>query len=215
VSSTTPDAATTLSAQDLLALVSTLQTEVLGLKTKVSEQDAQNASLRETIVNLTHENELLRRRIYGNKTERTNTSELQLMLGDLLDDEKRLQKELDTAVDEAKKEADDEPQETPPPSSKKSAKGRRDLSVSQLPKVLLDIRNEELEALGGKLIGYDETRQLMFRRGGFSVLVKRTAKYAMPGSDGTTVLGSSGLRVRSQSEQIPREAPSRRFRRLA
>jgi hypothetical protein len=29
----------------------------------------------------------------------------------------------------------------------------------------------------------------MFRRGGFSVLVKRTAKYEVPGKDGPTVLG--------------------------
>ena len=52
----------------------------------------QIASLRETMLNLTHENQLLKRRIYGNKTERTQTSEFQLALGDLLDDEKRAAK---------------------------------------------------------------------------------------------------------------------------
>jgi hypothetical protein len=37
------------------------------------------------VPNLTHENELLKRRIYGNKTERTQTTEPQLTLGNLLD----------------------------------------------------------------------------------------------------------------------------------
>jgi transposase len=40
-----------------------------------------------------------------------------------------------------------------------------------------------------KRIGFDESLQLMYRRGGFSVLVKRTAKYEVPGKDGPTVLG--------------------------
>ena len=58
----------TLSPQELVALVTTLQTEVLGLKTRMDEGEVQNDSLRETIVNLMHENELLKRRLYGNKT---------------------------------------------------------------------------------------------------------------------------------------------------
>jgi hypothetical protein len=56
----------------------------------LSEREVQNESLRETILNLSHENELLRRRLYGNKTERGHTSELQLTLGSLLDAEKQL-----------------------------------------------------------------------------------------------------------------------------
>ncbi len=78
--------------------MSALQVELVGLKARFSEAEAQNASLRDTILNLTHENELLKRRIYGNKTERFRTSELQLALGDLLHSEKQLQKELETAV---------------------------------------------------------------------------------------------------------------------
>jgi hypothetical protein len=67
--------------------------------------------MQETIVNLSHENELLKRRLFGNKTERLRTSENQLALGTLLDDEKRLQKQLDAAV-AATKAADDA--STPP-----------------------------------------------------------------------------------------------------
>jgi hypothetical protein len=87
----------TPSATELASLVSALQVELVGLKSHVTDGQTQIASLRETVLNLTHENELLKRRLYGNKTERSRTSELQLALGDLLDGEKRLQKQLDDA----------------------------------------------------------------------------------------------------------------------
>ena len=77
-----------LSRAELSALVSTLQVELVGLKQRVTEGETQNASLRETILNLSHENMLLKRRLFGNKTERTQTSELQLTLGSLLDADK-------------------------------------------------------------------------------------------------------------------------------
>ena len=173
----------TLSPQELVALVTTLQTEVLGLKTRMDEGEVQNDSLRETIVNLTHENELLKRRLYGNKTERTNTSELQLTLGELLKDEKQLQKELDAAVAAAQNDGNEAPSKP-----KHKPKGRRDLSVSNLPKVLIEIKDEELEKTG-KRIGFEESRELMFRRGGWSVLVKRVAKYAVDGPYGSSVVG--------------------------
>jgi hypothetical protein len=103
VSSAPPDGATpTLSPSELTALISALQVELVSLKSRVTERDAQNDSLRETILNLTHENDLLHWRLYGNKTEHSQTSELQLTLGDLLDAEKRLQKKLDEAVAKAK-----------------------------------------------------------------------------------------------------------------
>src|SRR5262245_2841645 len=73
----------------LAAAVSALQVELLSVKSRVSEREIENESLRETIVNLTHENQLLKRRIYGNKTERSQTSELQMSLGDLFEAENR------------------------------------------------------------------------------------------------------------------------------
>jgi transposase len=187
VSSTRADEAKLkLSPDEITSLLSTLQAEVVGLKTRFSESETRNEALEETIVNLTHENELLKRRIYGNKTERTGTSELQLTLGNLLDGEKQLQKELDAAV--AKARGDDDAAEPPAASPRAKPKGRRDLLASGLPRVLFEIRDEELEKTG-KLIGWDYTPQLMYRRGGWSVLVKRTAKYEIPGKDGPTVLG--------------------------
>lgn len=166
-------------------MVSALQVALVGLKSHLTEGHAQIASLRETVLNLTHENELLKRRIYGNKTERTQTSELQLALGDLLDDEKRLQKQLNDAVAAARDAGGGSPES---PKVKPTPKGRRDLSLSSLPRFLLEICDEQLEQTC-KRIGFEESHQLMYRRGGFWVLVKRTAKYEVPGKDGTTVLG--------------------------
>lgn len=172
-----------LSLEELADLVSTLQTEMLAVKT---ERDTKIDSLRDTIVNLAHENELLKRRLFGNKTERLHTSELQLALGNLLDDEKQLQKQLDSALTKTKAETEGG---APPPSEPKAKpKGRRDLSTSDLPKVLLEILDEDLEK-SAKRIGWDVSHQLLFRRGGFAVLVKRVAKYEVPGKDGPTVLG--------------------------
>jgi hypothetical protein len=62
------------------------------------------------------------------------------------------------------------------------------LLASNLPRVLIEIFNEDLEKTA-KRIGFEEACHLMFRRGGYSVLVKRTAKYEVEGKDGPTVLG--------------------------
>ena len=175
-----------MSAAELWAIVSAMQVELAGLKSSIGERETQNDSLRETILNLTHENELLRRRIYGNKTERAHTRELQLTLGDLLDAEKRLQRQLDEAV--AKTRADRDIQSPPNETERPKPKGRRDLSTSDLPRFLVEILDEELEQTGRR-IGFEESLHLMFRRGGYGVLVKRTAKYEVPGKDGPTVLG--------------------------
>jgi transposase len=75
-----PESKAKRSADDRATLVSTLQSEMLGIKTRLTESETRNESLQETIVNLAHENELLKRRIYGNKTEKLRTSENQLAL---------------------------------------------------------------------------------------------------------------------------------------
>ena len=183
------EASATISVTELAATVSALQVQLVGVQSRMRESEAQNESLRETIVNLTHENQLLKRRIYGNKTERTQTSELQLSLGSLLDADQQLQKQLDEAVAKAKADVNGESggastREKP----KTKPTGRRDLLASNLPRFLLEIFDEELEKTA-KRIGFEEGLHLMYRRGGYSVLVKRTAKYEVQGKDGPTVLG--------------------------
>jgi transposase len=167
---------------ELARLNAALQAELVAIK---AETTAKVTSLEDTIANLAHENELLKRRLYGNKTERSRTSELQLALGDLLASETQLQKDLDDAVGKAKDAV--EPELKPAPGPRATPKGRRDLSVSKLPRVLIEILDEEREASGCRRIGFEDSQQLMFRRGGFAVLVKRVAKYEVIRDGETTV----------------------------
>lgn len=173
----------------------------------LAERDAVNASLRNTIASLqatiealqstllnhANENEILKRRLYGTKTERGGTSELQLLLGDLLSQQAVLQKQLDAL---AKKDGDapQDPPPAPPTKEKPTPKGRRDLSTSSLPKIVVDIRDEELEK-NGKFIDWDISYQLMRLRGGLRVLVKRTAKYELVVGGEKTVLGTPSPRT--------------------
>ena len=171
----------TLTAEEAAGLVTALQSELVGTKAKV-------ISLEETIANLAQENMLLKRRLYGNKTERSHTSEAQLALGDLLAAESQLRKELDAAVAQAKKDAGVESNQPGAPGKRPKPKGRRDLFASSLPRSLVEILDEELEAKGCRRIGFEESKQLMFRRGGFWVLVKRVAKYEVIEDGSPTVV---------------------------
>lgn len=172
----------TLAAEELATQLAALQAELVAIK---AESTAKVASLEETIGNLAHENALLKRRLYSNKTERSRTSELQLALGELLAGEAQLQGELDAAVGKAKDAIEPEPKSAPGPRA--TPKGRRDLSVSKLPRVLVEILDEEREASGCRRIGFEDSQQLMFRRGGFAILVKRVAKYEVIRDGETTV----------------------------
>jgi len=118
-----------------------LQAELVGFK---AETAIKVASLEDTITGLAHENTLLKRRLYGNKTERSKTSELQLALGDLLAGEVQLQKELDKKVADATEAAPPAPEGT----GKPRPHGRRNLLASKLPRVVIEIIHEELEARG-------------------------------------------------------------------
>jgi transposase len=186
VSSPPSDLATSaLPAEELARLNAALQAELVAIK---AETTAKVASLEDTIANLAHENTLLKRRLYGNRTERGNTSELQLALGELLADETKLQNELDDAVGKVKNAVEPEPEPKPATGPRAVPKGRRDLSLSKLPRVLVEILDDEREASGCRRIGFEDSQQLMFRRGGFAVLVKRVAKYEVIENDEATVV---------------------------
>jgi transposase len=179
-----------------------LEADVTVLRREVAERDAVIASQRSTIamfegkvaalqsalVNHATEIELLKRKLFGPRSERGGTSELQLLLGDMLAQQAALQKQLDDELAK-KKEAEEEEKPPSPPAERPKPKGRRDLSVSSLPTIVVDLTDPELAAKG-RLIGYEESRQLLFERGGFKVLVKRMAKYEVEVAGKTTVLGT-------------------------
>jgi transposase len=164
-----------MTAEAMAAQVAALQAELAGIK---ADNAVKVGALEGTIANLAHENALLRRRLYGNKTERSVTSELQLALGDLLAGEAQLQKDLAAAVGAANAAAEATPDPTKPPGGEpRKPRGRRNLLASKLPRYAVEILDAELEERGCRRIGFEDSGQLMFRRGGFMVLVKRVAKY--------------------------------------
>jgi transposase len=193
-----------LSAEEQSSLISTLQAELMGLKAEVT---AQVQSLHDTIANLAHENALLKRRLYGNKTERSHTAEAQLALGDLFAEEQQLQKELEAAVAKATAESEPEdPKDPVVPRGPSKPRGRRDLLASNLPRCVVEIRDANLEEQGARLIDFDDSTQLMFQRGGYAVLVKRIAQYAVKQETATTgaAANTTVLAARSPEVLFPR-----------
>ena len=120
--------------------------------------------------------ELLRRKLYGTKFERTNTDEFQLLLQGIFGESTALQKHLDDAQREREAQAGGDEPEGKAPKDRPKPKGRRNLSASSLPRVTVDISDADL-AITGRFIGWDESFQLLYVRGGFRVLVKRVARF--------------------------------------
>lgn len=198
-------------------LVVKLAEEKAALVRQVAERDATIASLRATLatlegtiaalqsslVNHANDLELMRRRLYGAKSERGGTSELQLLLGKFLDDKEQLTAALEKLVDDTAAGAAGNPvdappapdasqppsPETPPPAAPPAPKGRRDLWDSKLTLVPVRITDAVLAALG-RLIGWDETRQLMRTRGEEKIMQILVAKYEITVAEEKTVLAA-------------------------
>ena len=186
---------------EAMTIISQLQAELAGAK---AETAVKVASLEDTITGLAHELAVLKRRLYGNKTERSVTSEVQLALGDLLASEAALQKELDKKVKEAETGAPPAPKAdgTPRPH------GRRDLATSKLPRVVVEIVDETLEAQGWRRVGFEDSRQLARRPGGFYIVVKRVAKYEVPTSVALAMAAEGDALLEAPKIQGDVEAPS-------
>jgi transposase len=170
-----------MSTEVLAATIAALQAEMAA---KDAEHAAKVAALEDSLTDLAHENALLKRRLFGTKSERIHASELQLALGDLLAVEAKLQSELDASIEKANDAA---PQD---PSGKGKARphGRRNLDASKLLRVPVEIRDPALEAQGARLIRFEDSNQIAFRRGGFFIVVKRVAQYEVVEESVATVV---------------------------
>ena len=175
--------------EDLREELSAKEVLIAAQRERISSLEGKNEALQSALINHAHEIELLKRRLFGQRSERTGTNEDQLLLGDLLAEAAELQKQLDALNAAGGNAGGDKPDDAPKPKDKAKPKGRRDLAQSSLPQVVVDIHDPELAAKG-KLIDYEVSRQLGFRRGGFFVIVKRTAKYELPTAESTTVLSA-------------------------
>jgi transposase len=173
-------------AEVMAATIAGLQAELAAERAAAA---VKVAALQDTLTDLAHENALLKRRLFGSKTERSGTSELQLALGDLLAVEEKLQADLDASIEKARDAAPKaEPGEA---TGKPRPHGRRNLFASDLPRVPVEIRDAALEAQGARLIRFEDAAQLAFRRGGFFVVVKRVAQYEVVRDGDATVASAS------------------------
>ncbi len=172
-------------ATDTADLLAALQAEIAQMRI---ETQAQLASQQETIANLREENQLLLRRLYGNRTERSMTSETQLAFDDLLKAEAALQKELDDARKLAAVfEGEPGQPDSNEPLPKRKPAGRRNLAQSSLPRIEVEVEDPALEGKHPRC-GFDVSYQLYLKRAQYAVVVKKTVKYEV-----TTVQGTSEL----------------------
>ncbi len=165
-------------APSLSAEAAALQAENEQLRAEIV---AQHEALQAVIAQLKDENQILLRRLYGNKTERMNTAEAQLAFGLFEKAEKELQKKLDEAQALANKIAGDSGPFDP--GAKHKPRGRRNLQHSNLPRIEVEIEDPEFE---GKFprAGFDVSYQLYRQRSSFAVLVKKTVKYLVTNAQG-------------------------------
>ena len=174
-----------LAEQPFAMSAEVMSATIAGLQAERAEMAAKVASLEECLTELAHENALLKRRLFGTKTERLQTSELQLALGDLLAVEAKLQSDLDASIEKANDATPPDPSEG---KGKARPHGRRNLDASKLLRVPVEIRDSALEAQGARLIRFEDSSQIAFRRGGFYIVVKRVAQYEVVEKNERTVV---------------------------
>jgi transposase len=178
--SKTHHAEESLSPPALPADVATLQAENVQLR---AEMVAQHEALQTVITGLKDEVQILLRRLYGNRTERTNTTETQFAFELFVKDEKELQKKLEDVQSLANKIAKDAG--ISDPGGKSKPRGRRNLEQSNLPRIEVEVPDPEFE---GKFprAGFETSYQLYRQRSTFAVLVKKIAKYTVTDKQGKT-----------------------------
>jgi len=178
------------------ALVAERDAIIATLRALVQSHEGKIAALNNALRAYISENELLKRRLFGTKSERTNTSEFQLLLAGLFPEDAALREQLEQALAPGDSGANEDGEDAKTGSGDKEKskprakpKGRRDLSASNLPKITCDIDDPEL-AKQGRLIRRESTYELMHVRGGLRVLEKRTAIYEIEVAAEKTVLAA-------------------------
>lgn len=154
--------------------VELLGEEVVSLKEKVK-------ALSTLTLNQAHEIKMLLRRLVGEKSEKMTTSDLQLVLSVVSEEDEAVKKLLaEAAAEKARAKQAEGGKNKPKP------KGRRDLSALSLPREEVTVEDAEL-AQKGRVVSYDEQFRLMRIPGATKVLVVRTAQYEQVASGEKTV----------------------------
>jgi len=172
--------------------VRSLDGSVEFLEGKVESLQGVVARLRSSLQEYSAENELLKRRLFGTKSERTNTSEFQLFIKGLFPEEDAMREALEQqlAPGHNPQSGDDGRESELEKKPRPKPKGRRNLDLSNLERIVHDIDDPEL-AKRGRMIGREESFELFRIPGSFKVLVKRTAVYEIEQGGHKTVLAAT------------------------
>ena len=162
--------------------VSMVLARVAELEAALAAERAENARLRDAYQRIRIELELLRRRLFVAKAERIDTTQLELEFGHKLAELDELNRKLglDPATDgtDTGPSKDDESSGAGPGGRprKRRPTGRRNLQEEDLPVERVEIPDPELE---GKVdrIAWEESSQVIWRRGGYVRVVIARAKY--------------------------------------
>jgi len=149
-------------------------------------------ALQSTLNNYIEENELLKRKLFGTKSERTDTCEFQLMLKGLFEQEQELHKQYEQMLSPGhdSDSGGDKPEQRQDQKPRPKPKGRRNLALCNLARIDVDIDDPELSKQG-PVIGRKESYRLVRIPGCFKVLVTHTAIYGIKVNGRDTVLGAT------------------------
>jgi transposase len=157
--------------QQLRARIAELEAALSAERSRADALLAERDRLRKAYEQAVIDLELLRRRIFVAKAERIDTRQLEIEFA-------TRKAELDELARRLGKKEEDDSETAPggPPKQRKKPKGRRNLAAAALEEVRTEVLDSELE---GKFerIGFEESRQLGWRKGGPVVHVIARAKY--------------------------------------
>jgi transposase len=158
--------------------VAELEAELARARLELAAANCELSNLRKAYRRALEQLQLLQRRLFMAKSERPVTPAEQLEFKDLCEEVARLEKLLDAAAPEQEPEAPAPPPGTPGNGKKKrpNHKGRRDLDLSKLPVVRIEILDPALEGTAER-IGFDERSRLGYERGGHRQIVLALARY--------------------------------------
>jgi transposase len=148
------DGVTTNSAEELQERLVERDALIAKLRELVQSLEGKNSALNSSLLSYISENDLLKRKLFGTKSERTNTSEFQLVLESLFPENAPLREQLEAALTPGNS---GESEDGEPPKSgsgdkerkpRAKPKGRRNLSASNLPRITVDIEDPELRSRG-------------------------------------------------------------------
>jgi hypothetical protein len=174
----TTDAETAARIVELEGALAAERAALAAARARADAAEAERDRLREAYRNLQIEIELMRRRLFVAKAERVDTAQLELEFATKL-------AALDAVAGQLQSDeiasGPNEPADASGRCRRRKPTGRRDLSGLSLPEERIEISDPELEGKAER-IGFEERRELRWRRGGFVSVVVARVKYRVDGS---------------------------------